>query len=145
MKIVTIGFTRSSAEHFFERLRDAGVTRIVDVRLNNVSQLAGFSKYPDIDYLARVVLGAAYEHDLRLAPTQDLLDGYRKLKRGWDFYRSGYLALMKERNIPAALDRSAYEDNVTALLCTEPSFETCHRRLVAEALEREWAAAIQHI
>ena len=144
MKIASIGFTRSSAEHFFGRLKGAGVRRLVDVRLHNASQLAGFSKGPDLEYFLRELCGASYEHDLRLAPTEELLAAARKGGMPWDDYQVAFLALMHERAIPQSLDRADFEVK-TALLCSEAGAAHCHRRLVAEALASAWGAEIEHL
>ncbi|MCC7363349.1 MAG: DUF488 domain-containing protein [Dehalococcoidia bacterium] len=144
MEIATIGFTHSSAEHFFERLSAAGVQRILDVRLHNVSQLAGFAKASDLAYFARVICGAGYEHDLRLAPTEELLSPYRKDKKTWPRYESGFLELMRSRDIPAALDPGDFHRK-TVLLCSEPTADTCHRRLVAELVAEAWSAKVEHL
>ena len=144
MEIATIGFTKSSAEHFFGRLKAAGVRRVVDIRLHNASQLAGFSKGPDLAYFLREICGAVYEHDLRLAPTDALLSSIRGQKVAWDAFERQFLALMAERDVPGVLDRPSFE-TTTALLCSEAQPERCHRRLVAEILARGWDADIQHL
>ena len=144
MQIATIGFTRSSAEDFFERLKNARVERLLDIRLNNVSQLAGFAKSRDLAYFLKVICGADYEHDQRLAPTQELLDRYRKQRGGWAEYEREFLQLMHERKIPLTLDRATFARK-TVLLCSEARPEQCHRRLVAELLAREWGADVHHL
>jgi uncharacterized protein (DUF488 family) len=144
MKIFTIGFTKKSAETFFTRLREAGVTRLVDVRLNNVSQLAGFTKKDDLRYFAKAILNIDYVHVPELAPTPEILDAFKKQKRDWRLYERQFLGLMKERNI---------EDTVrpplpsgSCLLCSEETPEHCHRRLVAEYLQPHWGIVeIHHI
>jgi uncharacterized protein (DUF488 family) len=80
MNLFTIGFTQKSAQKFFETLRDAGVKRVIDTRLNNVSQLAGFAKKADLEYFLKFIGGIEYVHILDLAPTQDILDEYKKIK-----------------------------------------------------------------
>lgn len=137
MEIYTAGFTHTSAERFFERLRGAGIRRLIDVRLNNVSQLAGFSKRDDLAYFLRVICGAEYLHEPLLAPTQELLDGYKKHKGDWEDYERRFLALMDERRIAERLDRRLF-DVPTVLLCSEATAEHCHRRLVAEYLREHW-------
>jgi uncharacterized protein (DUF488 family) len=137
MEIYTAGFTHTSAERFFERLREAGIRRLIDVRLNNVSQLAGFSKRDDLAYFLRVICDAAYLHEPLLAPTQEMLDTYRKAKVGWEQYERDFLALMRERKIEERLDRHLF-DVPTVLLCSEATAEHCHRRLVAEYLRDHW-------
>jgi uncharacterized protein (DUF488 family) len=135
MKIFTIGFTRTSAENFFGRLKESGAKAIVDVRLNNVSQLAGFAKRDDLRYFAGAICGIPYSHDPRLSPTQALLDGYRKAGGSWDQYSKDFLALISQRRIEN-LDRESVDG--ACLLCSEDKPEHCHRRLVAEYLQEKW-------
>ena len=137
MEICTIGFTRTTAERFFGRLGDAGVHRLVDVRLNNTSQLAGFAKAADLPYFLRELVGATYEHEPLLAPTQDILDAYKKRKGDWRAYERDFMALMEQRRVDAVLDRTRFEP-LTALLCSEATAEHCHRRLVVEFLAARW-------
>lgn len=144
MEIATIGFTKSSAEHFFERLKRAGVRRVLDVRLHNTSQLAGFAKAEDLAYFARVICGAKYEHDLQLAPTEEMLSAYRKRQWSWSKYEEEFLRLMHSRNVLENLKREEFEKK-TALLCSEATAEKCHRRLVAELLAGAWSATVQHL
>jgi uncharacterized protein (DUF488 family) len=103
VEIYTIGFTQTTAEHFFGRLRAAGVRRLLDVRLNNSSQLAGFAKARDLPFFLRELVGASYAHDPRLAPTQDLLDSYKKHRGEWSSYEKDFLRLMAERQIEQVL------------------------------------------
>ena len=138
MEIYTIGFTQTSAEHFFRRLADAGVARLLDVRLNNSSQLAGFAKAQDLPYFLRELIGAEYKHEPLLAPTQALLDDYKKRKGSWTVYDEGFMALMAERSVETVLLPSDF-DVRTALLCSEATAEHCHRRLVCEYLGRHWS------
>jgi uncharacterized protein (DUF488 family) len=137
VEIYTIGFTQTTAEHFFGRLKAAGVERLLDVRLNNSSQLAGFAKAQDLPFFSEELLGARYEHDPRLAPTQDLLDEYKKRKGDWGVYERGFLNLMAERQIERTLSPAEF-DTPTALLCSEATAENCHRRLVCEYLAGHW-------
>jgi uncharacterized protein (DUF488 family) len=137
VEIYTIGFTKTSAEHFFRRLDDAGVARILDVRLNNSSQLAGFAKAQDLPYFLRELISAEYKHEPLLAPTQALLDDYKKRKGSWAAYEEGFMALMAERRIESVLFPGDFEVR-TALLCSEATAEHCHRRLVCEYLGRHW-------
>src|SRR5438093_1307783 len=129
MTIFTIGFTKRSAESFFEALRRAQVKRLIDVRLNNVSQLAGFTKRDDLAYFLREIAGIEYLHEPLLAPTQEMLDAFKKAKGSWSNYEKQFLALMAERKIEERLDPSLFEVP-TVLLCSEPTAEHCHRRLV---------------
>ena len=137
MKLYTIGFTKKSASSFFELLRDSGPKRLVDVRLNNVSQLAGFAKRDDLAFFLREICRMEYLHLPELAPTKEMLDAYRKEHRDWETYERQFLALMDERHIEnnASVKRSLPEG---CLLCSENTAEHCHRRLVAEYLQRHW-------
>lgn len=137
MEICTIGFTRTTAERFFTRLAHARVERLLDVRLNNTSQLAGFAKAQDLPYLARELIGAAYEHEPLLAPTQEILDAFKKHKGAWSAYEAAFIALMEHRHIHEVLAPASFERR-TALLCSEADPEHCHRRLVAEFLAARW-------
>jgi uncharacterized protein (DUF488 family) len=137
MEIYTIGFTQTSAEHFFGRLTRARVERVVDVRLHNSSQLAGFAKAQDLPYFLHELVGAAYAHEPLLAPTQDMLAEYRKHKGEWDAYERRFMALMAERRVETALSPQAFAAR-TALLCSEATAERCHRRLVCEYFARHW-------
>jgi uncharacterized protein (DUF488 family) len=137
MEIYTIGFTQTTAERFFKRLADARVERLLDVRLNNSSQLAGFAKAKDLPYFLRELVGAAYEHEPLLAPTQELLDDYKKRKGDWSTYEARFLELLESREIETLLAISDFE-TPTALLCSEATAENCHRRLVCEYLASRW-------
>ena len=134
--IYTIGFTRRTAADFFGALRVAGIARVVDVRLNNASQFAGFTKRQDLPFFLHELCGAGYIHERLLAPTADLLAAYRRT-RSWDDYARAFADLLAERRVEARLD-PAHFAGPTALLCTEPTPERCHRRLVAEHLAAAW-------
>jgi uncharacterized protein (DUF488 family) len=138
VEIYTIGFTQSTAEHFFGRLGQAGVRRLLDVRLNNRSQLAGFAKAQDLPYLLRELVGASYEHQPLLAPTQELLDAYKRRKGAWSEYEREFLELMTERRIEEHLEPAEFAVP-TALLCSEATSEHCHRRLVCDYLAGHWS------
>ena len=137
MEVYSIGFTQRSAAAFFGALREAGIRRLLDVRLNNTSQLAGFAKRDDLQYFLRELCGAEYVHEPLLAPTQDLLDAYRNARGSWDEYAERFLALLKERRVEQLLDRSILA-GPTVLLCSEPTADRCHRRLVLEYLAAAW-------
>ena len=137
-------FYQKSAQTFFTRLKTAGVRRIVDVRLNNVSQLAGFAKKEDLRYFAKAIGDIEYVHATELAPTQEMLDAYKKRKGDWNLYQQEFLELMRVREI----ERSAASDVVdgSCLLCSEEKPQQCHRRLVAEYLQKTWPdVVIEHI
>lgn len=137
MEVYTIGFTQRTARQFFETLKTSGARRLLDVRLNNVSQLAGFAKRDDLTYFLQTILGMEYRHEVLLAPTQQMLDAYKKQRGDWRDYERLFLALMAERKIEAVLDRSLFE-TPTVLLCSERTSEHCHRRLVLEYLQGKW-------
>jgi len=137
MEIYSIGFTQKTAEQFFSLLKSAGIRRLLDVRLNNVSQLAGFAKRQDLPFFLKEICHAEYLHEPLLAPTQEILDAYKKKKGSWPEYESKFLALLAARRIEEALDRSLFSVP-TVLLCSEPTPEQCHRRLVLEYLSEKW-------
>ena len=137
MEVYTIGFTKKNAREFFGRLKQAGIRRLVDIRLNNVSQLAGFAKKEDLRFFLEAVCGAEYVHEPLLAPTQTILDDYKKRKGSWQDYETQFLRLMEERRVEHELDRGLL-DRPTVLLCSEPEPDCCHRRLIAEYLRDRW-------
>ena len=118
-------------------MKVAGIERLLDVRLNNASQLAGFAKRDDLPFFLAELCGAEYLHEPRLAPTRDMLDAYRNGREGWPGYERRFLKLMRERRVEETLDRSLFEAP-TVLLCSEATPERCHRRLILEYLDREW-------
>jgi uncharacterized protein (DUF488 family) len=134
--LFTIGFTRKSAEDFFSRLQTAGVQRVIDIRLNNTSQLAGFAKASDLKYFLRAICGIEYIHEPLLAPTQEILDAYKKSKGSWGDYELAFNALMDEREITEKIPIDILGGG--CLLCSEDSPQECHRRLVAERLQDRW-------
>lgn len=143
MKLFTIGFTKKSAEAFFTQLQIAGVKSLVDVRLNNVSQLAGFTKRDDLRYFTKMICHIDYVHLPELAPTQDILDAYRKDK-DWGLYEQQFLNLMAKRRIEEKIQRESLDGG--CLLCSEDKPNKCHRRLVAEYLKEKWGdVEIQHL
>jgi len=136
MRIFTIGFTKKSAESFFSLLSGSGAKRLADVRLNNSSQLAGFAKKDDLKYFLRAICGMDYVHCPDLAPTQPMLDAYKKEKGDWSAYEVQFLDLMKARAIEKTLSKNVLAD--ACLLCSEDTPQHCHRRLVAEYLRDKW-------
>jgi uncharacterized protein (DUF488 family) len=136
VQLFTIGFGKTTAEKFFTLLREAGVRRVLDVRLNNTSQLAGFSKKDDLRFFLREVGGIEYMHLPELAPTQAILDAYKKHKGSWAVYEQEFNALMAKRAIEKAVPRDVAD--LGCLLCSEKKPHHCHRRLVAEYLEKQW-------
>lgn len=136
MKVFTIGFTKKPASRFFELLKDSGARRVVDVRLNNVSQLAGFAKRDDLRFFLREVCDMDYVHLPELAPTKDILDAYKKHGGSWAAYEEAFLELMRKRRIEDTVPREVVEGG--CLLCSENEPHHCHRRLVAEYLAETW-------
>jgi uncharacterized protein (DUF488 family) len=110
---------------------------VIDVRLNNTSQLAGFAKRDDLEYFLRELCGAAYVHEPRLAPTGEILDDFKKKRISWDEYERRFKKVMEQRKIEEIVDRGLLEEP-TVLLCSEPDPEHCHRRLVVEYLKEKW-------
>ena|SRR5215469_16236189 len=145
MEIYTIGFTKKTAAEFFGTIRQAGIKRLIDVRLNNSSQLAGFTKREDLPFFLLEICQAQYLHEPLLAPTQEMLEAYKKRKGSWSNYEERFLALMKEREIEEKIDRKLFEIP-TVLLCSEATAEHCHRRLVSEYLQEKWGdLTIEHL
>lgn len=143
--IATIGFTKTSAERFFNRLSGAGVKRIIDVRLHNTSQLAGFAKADNLAYFLEKIGGIEYVHQPLLAPTDDMLSLYKKRKGDWSTYQTQFLNLMKLRCIESKLTPELLSGS--CLLCSEDKPHHCHRRLVCEYLNEKWDGklAVRHL
>jgi uncharacterized protein (DUF488 family) len=135
VNLFTIGFTKKSAKQFFEILIQSGVRRIIDTRLNNVSQLAGFTKRPDLEYFLQQIGNIEYVHILDLAPTKDILDAYKKDGGDWQSYEKQFLKLITERKIEHKVSPDLLDGG--CLLCSEPTPHHCHRRLVAEYLSQK--------
>ncbi|WP_291996331.1 DUF488 domain-containing protein [Candidatus Accumulibacter sp. ACC012] len=136
MKVFTIGFTKKNAEQFFGRLKQPGLVRLVDARLNNISQLAGFTKKDDLRFFLRQIRNIDYLHMPELAPSQDILDDYKKNGGDWATYERKFLVLMEKRRVEDKVSKDTI--NGGCLLCSEPTPEHCHRRLVAEYLKSRW-------
>lgn len=132
IKLYTIGFTEKPAEAFFNLLKSSGVKQIIDTRINNVSQLAGFAKGTDLQYFAKTIGNISYEHNLDFAPTKELLSLYRAKKLTWAAYETEYLNLLDMRKIAQKTDIEKLHEN--CLLCSEHQPDHCHRRLLAEYL-----------
>ena len=130
--IFTIGFTKKSLKEFIELLKNAGVQTLIDIRLRNTSQLAGWSKYPDFAYLLETGFGIRYEHHPEFAPTDELLDTYKKAG-DWQWYEEKFNHLLVSRELTEAGQTLLEKDNI-CLLCAEPTADKCHRRLVADYL-----------
>lgn len=136
VNLFTVGFTKKGAQQFFQLLAEAGVTKVIDTRLNNVSQLSGFAKKKDLEYFLRVIGNIEYSHAIDLAPTQDILTEYKKNKGEWLDYEKKFIDLLKERKIAESISPEWIEG--ACLLCSEAQPHHCHRRLVAEYLNDQW-------
>ncbi|MDI6791267.1 MAG: DUF488 domain-containing protein [bacterium] len=130
MKLYTIGFTKKSLREFIQLLKDAGITLVVDIRLNNSSQLAGYSKGRDLEFLLQEGFGIKYRHELELAPTPDILKDYKQ-DNDWERYTEGFTRLFNQRPI-LKLGSELLKDETVCLLCSEALPDHCHRRLIAE-------------
>jgi uncharacterized protein (DUF488 family) len=129
--IYTIGHTQKTLERFIRLLQEAGVDGVIDIRLRNTSQLAGFAKRDDLAFLLREGFGIEYEHRPDLAPTSRILDGYRA-DGDWHAYERAFLPLLTDRDAEAIGDEILSRYRRPCLLCSEPTPDHCHRRLVAE-------------
>ena len=136
MHLFTIGFTQKKAEEFFTLLAEAGVKRVVDIRLNNVSQLAGFAKRDDLRYFLKAIHGIDYIHIPELAPTKEIMDDFKKKKVDWATYKKRFTGLMTRRNVADGLAGKLFDGD--CLLCSEAAAEQCHRSLVAGFLAHKW-------
>lgn len=142
--IYTIGFTQKNAKRFFELLNSSNANKIIDIRLNNNSQLAGFTKHEDLAFFLDSILNWKYFHYLSLAPTKELLDSYKKKEISWKEYEDFFNRLMETRHIAEKIK----EDDVVGgvLLCSEHLPTNCHRRLVAEYFQKIWPGVkIKHL
>ena len=138
--ITTIGFTKTTAENFFGRLLSSGVTKVVDVRLNNTSQLSGFAKAKDLSYFLRKLGNIGYSHQPSLAPTDIMLKAYRKGDDPWNVYEKKFMNLISERKIEEKFNPEMLDG--VCLLCSEDTPHHCHRRLVVEYLNGKWGKSL---
>lgn len=136
MDLYTIGFTRRSAEEFFEALRAARVERVLDIRLQNTSQLAGFTKKEDLPYFLDRLIGAEYSHEPLLAPDEESFRAYRSGEIDWPHFRSQYRAALRRRKASTAIDWPGLLRKRTVLLCSEPEPDRCHRSILVDHLRR---------
>jgi len=135
-KVFTIGFTGKSAEKFFSLLEENNIRKLIDVRLNNISQLAGFAKKDDLEFFLKKILSCNYLHRPDLAPTKEILKNYKSKIINWEIYTDEYIKLLNSRNIIDQLNKDEIINNV--FLCSEHHPNFCHRRLLAEYLKRHW-------
>jgi len=143
--IYTMGFTQKNAETFFEKIKKADIDILVDVRLNNKSQLAGFTKGQDLVYLLKEICDCKYSHEVSFAPTKEILDGYKKGSMSWEKYEIEYTSLLKRRKVEETFSKKFMGVENVLFLCSEPTPEQCHRRLLAEYIGHELNIEIKHI
>ena len=141
--LYTIGFTKKSAEHFFNLLRDNGVKQLVDVRISNSSQLAGFAKGKDLEFFVQEICHIPYKHIDDFAPSKELLDRWHKQEVTWEEYEKIYIKLLKDRDILHKYGIKAF--NGSCFLCSEDTPEQCHRRLLAEYLKEHSSEQVKII
>lgn len=146
-KIFTIGFTQKTAEEFYLTLERESIDILLDIRLNNTSQLAAFSKYPDIEFFLNKICNIKYIHDINFAPTQDILDDYKKKKITWTEYENRFNKLMISRDIEKYIkdNYSKFTNKKICLLCSEKTANNCHRRLIAEQFDINLNLKIIHL
>lgn len=135
MTVYTIGFTKKSAAEFFTLLKENGVRTLLDIRLNNSNQLAGFTKQQDLEYFTKALLGIPYVHDPRFAPEAETIRAYRNGKGSYEAFRKEFLRTLEERKIQEVI-RKEYSGNLdcSCLLCSEKDPDSCHRKIVAELM-----------
>jgi uncharacterized protein (DUF488 family) len=144
VEISTIGFTKKTARKFFDLLKRSGAKRLIDVRLNNVSQLAGFAKRDDLAFFAKEICDVDYVHMPLLAPTQEMLDSFKKQGGDWSEYEKRFLGLMEARKIEDRLSPDELSEG--CLLCSEDTPHHCHRRLVVDYLKAHWGnVSVNHL
>jgi uncharacterized protein (DUF488 family) len=144
VEVYSIGFGGHSAGEFFAKLDSVGIKRLLDVRLNNVSQLAGFSKRGDLSFFLDRITGAEYIHDLDLAPTPEMMTAYRSKQLRWQEYERLFLQLLADRKVELRYGPDSFT-TPTVLLCSEPTARQCHRRLVLEYLQRTSIPSLEPI
>jgi len=136
IQLFTIGFTQKTAQEFFEILKKSQVKCVIDTRINNISQLAGFAKRKDLQYFLKEICNIDYLHILDLAPTKELLDDYKKKRIDWNTYEQKFNHLISQRQIEKKISPEILTQS--CLLCSEAKPHHCHRRLVAEYFNQQW-------
>ena len=145
MRVFTMGFTKKNAELFFKKIEDNKIQILIDVRLNNHSQLAGFTKEKDLTYFLKKICFCEYIHMVEYAPTKEILDDYKKGKIDWAGYKESFLQLSGRRHIEETFVKNFSKYDRVLLLCSEPTPENCHRRLVAEYLKDKTGCELIHL
>lgn len=140
MNVFTIGFTKKSAKTFFELIKKNDINLLIDIRLNNVSQLAGFTKGKDLEFFLKEICQCKYIHEINFAPTKDILDDYKSKRISWQEYESKFIYLLNKRDVISLFSTKGFLNHKNiCLLCSEPTSEKCHRRLLAEYLREKFS------
>ena len=145
MTIYTLGFTQKNAAEFFNLIRSNAIEVLIDIRLNNKSQLAGFTKGTDLSFFLKEICNCKYQHCIEFAPTKDILDNYKKGSISWSEYEKSFIPLITKRNVTDSFMKKFGNYRKVCLLCSEPTPENCHRRLLAEYLVQTLDADIIHL
>lgn len=145
--IYTIGFTKKTAEQFLRKLENAKVDVVLDIRLNNTSQLASFAKYPDLPYFLKTINNCDYIHDIKFAPTDSTLKAFKKKEIDWSGYLIEFNDTLAKRNIASYISEKYIElkDKNICLLCSEDKHIECHRSIIAEYFKKEFGTEVKHI
>ncbi|MCL2684070.1 MAG: DUF488 domain-containing protein [Synergistaceae bacterium] len=136
--IFTMGFTQKKARQFFDLIQSNGIELMIDIRLNNISQLAGFTKGDDLEYFLDVICGCRYEYRPDFAPTKEIMEGYKGGTLGWEAYESQYSSLIKERNATRDFAERYGGYEKICLMCSEAKADHCHRRILAGMISGEF-------
>lgn len=146
-KLYTIGFTKKSAENFFELLKKNQIGVMIDVRLNNTSQLSGFSKYPDIRFFLKKISNIEYISDINFAPEEWVLKDYKAKKLSWEEYVANFDRTMEQRGVLDYIKENYvdYIDKHICLLCSEEKAVNCHRSLVAQRFNKVFDCSIHNL
>lgn len=145
MAIYTIGFTQKSSQVFFDLIKNNHINLLIDIRLNNQSQLAGFTKGRDLPYFLEKICDCSYVHELKFSPTKQILDDYKKNIIVWSQYESLYLELIKNRKVEKLFKDKYLNYKNIVFLCSESTPEMCHRRLLAEYINSFYNLGIHHL
>ena len=146
MIIYTMGFAQKNAETFFELIKKNEIELLIDIRLNNKSQLAGFTKGPDLKYFLKRICNCEYDHCIEFAPTKEILDAYKKNQISWQQYVDQFIPLMERRNAVEIFNKKYKNFNSVCFLCSEPTPEKCHRRLLSDIIcKHDTNINIKHI
>lgn len=145
MHIYTMGFTQKNAEQFFELILTNEIELLIDIRLNNQSQLAGFTKGKDLVYFLNKICNCDYNHDTDCTPTKEILRKYKKKEITWQEYEQQYTELIITKKVAESFQDKYFRYSKVLLLCSEPTAEYCHRRLLAQYLQKELGAIVFHI